>query len=216
MAAPISHVFLAIQVLSGPLAHKFNEQEFIIGTSFPDIRYLRCIERGETHFSGVTLQDVANEPCSFKAGMLFHSLVDEVREHYMHSNGFYEQLPSFRLISQSMKLAEDMIVLSLFDARQYRKYFDVILDKERAYVGVDDIKTWHNFLKNYLGGEPLVDEAIRTFSSLMLHDVPFYKRWMYACFYKKKIKSTVTRIIDDQSMREEILSFYKNFSNNIS
>ena len=30
--------------------NKFDEKEFIVGTSFPDIRYLNVIKRNETHF----------------------------------------------------------------------------------------------------------------------------------------------------------------------
>jgi hypothetical protein len=83
MAAPIAHIFLAVQILVGPFKVMSHEKEFIIGTSFPDIRYLKVIERAETHFENVTLNDIKKETNSFKAGMLFHSFVDQKREEYM-------------------------------------------------------------------------------------------------------------------------------------
>ncbi len=96
MAAPIAHIFLAVQMLLGPLQGLFNEQEFILGTSFPDIRYLKVVQRADTHFTHVTLQDVLQEKSSFKAGMIFHSFVDEQREAYVVKNHFYKKFPSFR------------------------------------------------------------------------------------------------------------------------
>lgn len=43
MAAPIAHVFLAVQMLAGPFKGLFNEKEFIVGASFPDIQYLKVV-----------------------------------------------------------------------------------------------------------------------------------------------------------------------------
>src|SRR5438132_13939173 len=106
MAAPIAHIFLAVQMLAGPFHGLFDEKEFIVGTSFPDIRYLKVVSREETHFSHVTLEDIVQETDSFKAGMLFHSFVDEQREAYIIAHGFYGKIPSFRFTTQSLKFAE--------------------------------------------------------------------------------------------------------------
>ena len=49
MAAPIAHIFCALFLLNNNIIDVDNIQEFIIGTSFPDIRYLGVIERDTTH-----------------------------------------------------------------------------------------------------------------------------------------------------------------------
>lgn len=97
MAAPLAHIFLAAKMLTGPLKGFFNEKEFIIGTSFPDIHYLKVIERSETHAAHISLKIIMQEKDSFKAGMLFHSFVDKQRKHYMTMHKLYEKLPCFKL-----------------------------------------------------------------------------------------------------------------------
>src|SRR5438552_12343909 len=123
MAAPIAHIFLALEMLTGPFSGLFNEREFIIGTSFPDIRYLNVIDREKTHLSHVTLEEILQEPDSFKAGMLFHSFVDEQREKYIVAHGFYGELPSFIFITQVLKFAEDIILKHYFTIAPYVSYF---------------------------------------------------------------------------------------------
>jgi hypothetical protein len=113
MAAPIAQVYLALQILAEPLNGYFNEKEFLVGTSFPDIRYLKLIERTQTHYSNCTLDDIKKEKNSFKAGVLFHYFVDEKKEEYMLKNYIYEQLPQFRFISQSLKFAEDQLLRTM-------------------------------------------------------------------------------------------------------
>ncbi len=39
MPAPLMHVALALIALKGPFSNA-NKKDFIVGTSFPDIRYL--------------------------------------------------------------------------------------------------------------------------------------------------------------------------------
>ena len=79
MAGPIGHIVLALSLLNGPLADK-DRAAFMLGTTFPDIRYLGVIERGKTHNNHATWQNVQTESSSFKAGMDFHALVDRGRE----------------------------------------------------------------------------------------------------------------------------------------
>ena len=109
-------------------------KEFIFGTSFPDIRYLKVVSRTETHFTNVSLQDILQEKNSFKAGMVFHSFVDERREAYVVENHFYKKIPNFKFSSQSLKFAEDEILKSYLDIFKYHAYFDAILAIGKAYA----------------------------------------------------------------------------------
>lgn len=50
MAAPITHVALTEKIFNN-IFHNYDKKEFIIGTSFPDIRYLGTIDREKTRLS---------------------------------------------------------------------------------------------------------------------------------------------------------------------
>lgn len=213
MAAPIAHIFLAVQMLSGPFNGLFNERDFIIGTSFPDIRYLKVVERAETHFTNVTLQNIAQEKDSFKAGMLFHSFVDEQREAYVVEHHFYEMIASFRFTSQSLKFAEDEILKSKFDIEKYTPYFDGILEIERMY-GIDEkhIQAWHTFLQGYFNGNYSGQDLIMKYFDLNEPDAYFIKRWLFSWYYARKMQSTMSDVIESEKMKSLILDFYEHFS----
>ena len=83
MAAPITHIALTEKIFNN-IFHNYDKKEFIIGTSFPDIRYLGTIDREKTHLSVNNLENI-NDKSSFISGMKFHALVDKVREDFLLS-----------------------------------------------------------------------------------------------------------------------------------
>ncbi len=213
MAAPIAHIFLAIQMLAGPLSGLFNEKEFIIGTSFPDIRYLGVISRNVTHFSGVTIEDIMQEKDSFKAGMLFHSLVDRLREEYIVAHRFYSKIPDFKLITQTLKYAEDEILRSIFDSTVYVDYFDDILEQEKAYnISEKDIRTWHKYLQTYFAGRFSCTELMMHYFDLVQPDAWRIKRWLVSWFYVQKMEHVIVFIVNNRWAKRTILDFYMNFA----
>lgn len=215
MAAPIAHIFLAVHALAGLLKDTFNEKEFLVGTSFPDIRYLKVIGRAETHFKNVTLSTIKKESNSFKAGMLFHSFVDEKREEYIVRNNLYEKLPKFRFTSQALKFAEDQILKDLFDIKKYRGYFDEIYPEEQLYtISDENINCWHSFLREYFSGMLTGWDLIMKYYDLNEPNAWFFKRWFFSWFYARKIDQVITTILQDDSAKKLILDFYLNFNNN--
>lgn len=62
MAAPIAHIFCALALLQQGKIKVADKQSFILGTSFPDIRYLEVIKRDQTHEKNVNWNDVINAP----------------------------------------------------------------------------------------------------------------------------------------------------------
>lgn len=56
MAAPIAHIFLATHMLAGPFTGLFKKTDFIVGTSFPDIRYLQVAKQSETRVHAITIE----------------------------------------------------------------------------------------------------------------------------------------------------------------
>jgi hypothetical protein len=87
-----------------------NEKAFIIGTSFPDIRYIAKIDRNQTHFKHVSFDQVKKAKTSFQAGYLFHSLVDEVREKYLKEHNAYQMAPQSKYTSFCLKVVEDQLL----------------------------------------------------------------------------------------------------------
>lgn len=216
MAAPIAHVFLALQILAGPLKGIFNEKEFIIGTSFPDIRYLKIVERAETHVDNVTFDDIKNESSSFKAGLLFHSFVDQEREKYIVQHNMYETLPSFRFTTQSLKFAEDHLLRELFNVQQYTDYFNDILTEQLSFnIAEENIKKWHIFLQEYFTGNLSGRDLMVKYFDLNEPNALAIKRWFFSWYYARKINNIILNIVQDDEMRRLLLNFYQNFATNL-
>src|SRR5690606_28508994 len=83
-AGPILHAYLGLRWIEkhGSDFSPHEKQAFILGTLFPDIRYLADISREKTHFDVKTLKQVKKGQNAFEQGMRFHSYVDRKRSQY--------------------------------------------------------------------------------------------------------------------------------------
>lgn len=164
MAGPIAHIFCALAFLNSNYNTIEDKQAFLLGTSFPDIRYLGVIERTQTHIPNIKWDDVVNEKSAFKAGLLFHSLVDQAREGYFESHGLYDidigVHPQFR--SHVLKLFEDILLHdSISEWPKIVAYFDDILQEERAYpIAPESLQNWHAILQIYCAKKPGIHTLI--------------------------------------------------------
>ena len=154
MAGPITHVVLSLKVFDKFFGGK-DVQKFIVGTSFPDIRYLGVIERDKSHFENITLHEILTLD-SFYAGLKFHSLVDKVREAYMVKNDYYSLFPQSKMITQAQKMLEDRLIYDkISDWKAIIKYFEGVDEEEiKLTKSVDHIKKWHKFLADYFSAKP--------------------------------------------------------------
>lgn len=213
MAAPIAHIYLAIQMLAGPLINLFNEKEFVVGTSFPDIRYLKVIQRNQTHYKNVTLDQIKNEKDSFKAGMLFHSFVDEKRERFVYKKKIYEKVPKFDYIMHALKFAEDQILLSIFDSKQYVSFFDEIIVQEKEYkIDEKDLRYWHNFLQDYFIGNISGRSMLMRYFDYIYPNAWQITRWGFSWLYGRKMERVIKNIENNKEVRDLFLDFYQHFS----
>jgi hypothetical protein len=82
-AGPVMHIYCAELFFYHCRPHYTEKQQeaFIRGTLFPDIRYIAGLPRSSTHLKKVTLDHICAESDPFKAGMLFHAYVDDQRAH---------------------------------------------------------------------------------------------------------------------------------------
>ncbi|MFA7193622.1 MAG: hypothetical protein WC087_01765 [Candidatus Paceibacterota bacterium] len=155
MANQITHIVLA-EKMSDELFKKFDKESFLVGTVFPDIRYLKIIDREKTHLKGLSIKDVLDEENSFIAGLKYHSLVDEAREKYMVEKGIYSIVPDSKFITQAIKIYEDEILYSkVSDWNEVAKFLDKVLPEETQLVAQGEgVKMWHFLLQEYFKDSP--------------------------------------------------------------
>jgi len=206
---PIGHIFLALQVLAGPLQH-FDKQQFIIGTSFPDIRYLGSINRNHTHFKGTTFPMIKTEPNAFRAGMLFHSFVDEKHAAYIKEQKLLSYIPKTSYKTILLKIAEDKVLIPYLDHEEYVAYFDTILLEETTFgIPMDDITRWHAILQTYCNHgikRKTITELCKLFfpnSLIKQYSAPF--------IYNLKFHSTIKQLSKNELFKKSTLNFYLNF-----
>lgn len=149
MAAPIGHIICALALLNS--GHEVSDQNaFLAGTSFPDIRYISKLNRSHTHkLESTKLAHVLDAP-PFEAGRRFHAWVDLEREKYMKENGAYEFVKTSPYPAHMLKIIEDHILREKLKLNA-SKVFDRIYDEELAFLPEKDlIQVWHQILLTYL------------------------------------------------------------------
>jgi hypothetical protein len=201
MAAPATHIVLA-DTLIPKYFPNVDRDAFIVGTSFPDIRYLGVIEREKTHIFAGGINSIS-QTNSFDAGVNFHVLVDRVRSEYMKKNNVYDLLPQSRFIKQALRMYEDQVLCSeIGEWQEVVKYFDSVYPEEMRY-GIDEekIKNWHQLIVEYLSEQPAQKETMRTFiTSLTLPVVA-----------ADEIVELVQQIDKAGRVRKYVEDFYLNF-----
>ncbi|HRZ95859.1 MAG TPA: hypothetical protein P5262_04835, partial [Candidatus Moranbacteria bacterium] len=163
MAAPITHIALTEKIFDKFFKDKIRK-DFFIGTSFPDIRYLKVIDRDKTHYKDLSIVDLGNDE-SFSAGVKFHSILDHAREKFIVENNTYSLCPESKYITQSLKILEDEIFYQhVKDWTIYTEYLNEILQAERNYrVAEKDLKKWHSLLQQYFQKQP-DEDAVKNFT----------------------------------------------------
>lgn len=156
MAAPIFHIVFAYIAL-GYLPSSIDKAEFIRGTSFPDIRYMANIPRKKTHLTPVTWERIANERSSFKAGMMFHNLLDEIRIKELEKS-YYDKQANNNQNRLSQKMAEDVLIYSKLSPDEWEEiaeYFNTISPEAKSF-GVKEYisKKWFTALSKYVSKQP--------------------------------------------------------------
>jgi len=201
MAGEATHAMLADRVCDQALA-KYAKPEFILGTLFPDIRYLGVTERDTTHVREITLAHVRAEEDAFIAGAKFHSLVDKVRNEFMKASGVYDQCPPFLYDQQSLKFLEDELFYSLFPSwsRVLSYLDDVAAGPEQYGVTLDAARQWYALMADYLSNPPSDASRARLGAALGFTNEAIIL--MNAYIEELKKKKTVTDLM---------MNFYRQF-----
>ncbi len=200
MPGPLTHIAITDKVFDLLFAG-MDRPAFYTGTLFPDIRYLGVIDRSKTHFDNVSLSDIRrNEP--FRAGIMFHSLVDKARQKFITDNKPYEDHDHDMKPGWITKIAEDNFFYSYAkNLPAVKKYLDTITPREKEFgITQPTLKTWHNILQTYISRKPSA-ATLKTLSAFM--GIPGEKI--------PTITQTLDKIIADENIRKKLDEFYGDF-----
>lgn len=136
-----------------------KKKAFLLGTVFPDIRYMGVLKREQTHFKQITLEKVAQASTPFQRGVLFHSFVDEFRDKLVRRSKIEKKLPEIpeRFRDTFLKLVEDQILHSKHEWSQFRNFLTSIPEDELQYgLSTQTLTQWHTGLTLYFTAEPRI------------------------------------------------------------
>ncbi len=156
-AAPATHVFFAEMWLdANQILDEDSRSEFIVGTLFPDIRYLGTLNRNETHEVGITPNKIRNSDTYFRGGMRLHVFVDVQREKFVKK---YKVESKLKKISQKskvlfLKMVEDEILWNETDWNSILAMLQVTYPEQLQYVDQDVAVHWHGEMIRYFSQRP--------------------------------------------------------------
>jgi len=150
-AAPVTHAYLTYAFFDAfPDKYDYEEKkDFMIGTLFPDIRYMGETRRQNTHFDKMTLKEVLDETSPFMAGVKFHSYVDLRRDEYVSRQKIYTKFKEYtpKNLVTFLKLMEDEILYSKANWKDVSLWIKEILPEELHWNMEEPlIRKWHNIL----------------------------------------------------------------------
>lgn len=183
-AGPAMHIALGNKWLS-TFAPNYSEQEkklFLLGTVFPDIRYLGTVKRNQTHYQEVTLEKVYAQTTPFMRGVYFHSFVDEYREKYIRQHDVMKKVASIPRALQGtfLKVVEDEMLHPKHDWSEFRLYLSSIPNEEKILDITDETLTqWHTGLTFYFTACPsMILMQLSLFEKgILVLDAPTVKSW---------------------------------------
>jgi len=216
MAGPVAHIILALGVLARNNECEQYKKKFIIGTSFPDIRYLEIIKRERTHNNNATLETLNCPTIPFRAGMDFHSLVDEIRLKYMQDHNVYKMLPKVQNIDTYIKLVEDRILYN--QCKNWKKiiqYFGTVVQEERKFnIPRNQVNLWHKFIIGYCQKKPTLNRSLNLFIKSRWPSLPSSIRNLILLILKKSniiSDNIITQLEKNETLKNMIINFYDNF-----
>lgn len=160
-AGPMVHAYLGLQWLeqNGKDMSDQDKQAFMLGTLFPDIRYLIGVPREKTHFMVRSLREVAQGKTAFEKGMRFHSFVDIQRNQFLRTHAVYQ---AFKKLPKShrelfIKVVEDEITFNKIEPSvrdTVKLYLAQTHQEEEAFADLSMITKWHLGLTYYFSMLP--------------------------------------------------------------
>jgi hypothetical protein len=158
-AAPATHVVFADMWLN---LHQVDDPaertQFIVGTLFPDIRYLGTIKRDETHEKNVTVEKILQSETPFLAGMRLHVFVDEQRCKFLDKYGAESKLKAIDKEHRVffLKMVEDEILWNDCEWSQIVEMLQITYPEQLLWVDQSTAEKWHQEMIFYFHQRPSV------------------------------------------------------------
>ncbi|MEA3327199.1 MAG: hypothetical protein U9R53_07800, partial [Chloroflexota bacterium] len=145
MPWPATHILVAEKVYDQYFSH-LDHKNFILGTSFPDIRYPAKLSRNQTHIHARSLQEIQSQN-AFTAGVLFHNFVDNLWNAHINKDqaSLFSAIPLNVPMLHTMKILQDVYIYEkLKDWPEIAQYFETILPEESLFgAGEKMVARWH-------------------------------------------------------------------------
>jgi hypothetical protein len=149
-AASLFHVMIAEKWIQR--FESFSEQEkraFMIGTLFPDIRYIADLPRSKTHVYHLSVKEIRAIKDPFLKGMRVHAFVDETRERFLKNNPIWDELKEYPGDSiLFLKLLEDELLYPTHDSSYISTYLETVENAEIDFgIPLPLVQEWHECLR---------------------------------------------------------------------
>lgn len=153
MATAITHFYWAQRVLKeGAVGQSRNL--FLVGTSFPDCRYLAKLPRELTHRGGRDFSSI-NQAEPFEAGIRFHHWLDRQRNLKLEAELVAQGYPRENSFFLAVKNWEDTYFYpKIEDLKSYFPIFEKVYPQELAIVNRRLADKWHELLVKYFRQRP--------------------------------------------------------------
>jgi hypothetical protein len=155
-AAPILHLWTADRFceISG-ITDADTVRGVIVGTEFPDIRYLTRAERDLTHPVIIDIAEVYHSKTPFEMGMKLHAWLDIVRENFIRKE-VYDAIEPFAEGHPAtlLKFIEDEMLADFYDGRPFSCCFDKLLPEELLFAGEEVVTKWHQTIQWTMSARP--------------------------------------------------------------
>jgi hypothetical protein len=149
MAGPITHIVLTDKIFDKYL-NKFSKIDFLMGSCFSDIRYLKVLDRDSTHDDLVEPDELLGNN-SFMAGVEFHALIDKVREDFLLTKKNYAPLLQIPVVCWMMNFFEDEVLYEKFNGwPELTEAFKLIPYQQIKFdLDKKTIDGWYALLREY-------------------------------------------------------------------
>ena len=151
-AGPLVHLYLAERYCQlYEVEDETWKEDFLVGTLFPDIRYIFPLSREETHPS-TPFEQILSTSSGFEAGMRFHVWVDQMRERFVCDTGIYAQVLPYTKKHRAtlLKWIEEEILFDQYEGERWSHLFDRVWEEETERVSIDIVEKWHFMIRSTL------------------------------------------------------------------
>lgn len=183
-AGPMTHVYLGLKWLDvyGSEYDEQQRQAFLIGTVFPDIRYIARVSRNVTHTKNVHLQDVLQAKSEFDQGVKFHSYVDNERFEFLKRHPIQKKISTLKEPHKSIyvKLVEDQMIYPKADWRFMKQtLFSPVAEEKQYDIDFGTITQWHMGLSYYFSMLPssILSQIAMFDKGILMLDSETVEKW---------------------------------------